>query len=97
MGWVSRHVHTIRLLVWHTFEDFTAILTSSVGQRRYHVTRTWTNQYRMTDEHRNFGTIFNSRDDYSINMGLYGESRGGGDGQEDNVATLEVHQSGGDV
>jgi hypothetical protein len=50
----------------------------------------------MVDERRNFGTIFNSRDNYSVNVGLYGESRGGGDGQEDNVATPEVHQCGGD-
>ncbi len=57
----------------------------------------WTNHYRMMDELRNFGTIFNSRDYYSINVGLYGDSRGGGDGQEDNVATPEVHQRGGDV
>jgi hypothetical protein len=48
----------------------------------------------MTDKHRKFRTIFNSRDDYNINMGLYGESRGGGDRQEDNVATPEVHQHG---
>ncbi len=26
----------------------------------------WTNQYRMADEHCNFGTIFNRKDDYSI-------------------------------
>ncbi len=96
MGGISSHVHTIRLLVWDTLEDFTAILTSYVGRRQKNVTRTYTNQYRMTDEHRNFGTIFNSRDTYSINMALYGESRGGGDEQEDNVATPEVHQRGGD-
>jgi hypothetical protein len=60
-------------------------------------TLTWTNQYRMTDEHRDFGTIFNRRDVYSTNVGLYGKSRRGGDGQEDNVATPEVHQHGGDV
>ncbi len=59
--------------------------------------RACTNQYRMADELHNFGTIFNSRDYYSINVGLYGDSRGGGDGQEDNVATPEVHQRGGDV
>ncbi len=59
--------------------------------------RTWTNQYRMTDEHSNIGTIFNSRDYYSINVGLYGDSRGGGDGQEDNRVTPEVHQRRGDV
>jgi hypothetical protein len=51
----------------------------------------------MTDEHRNFGTIFNSRGDYSTNVGHYGESRGGDNRQEDNVATPEVHQRGGDV
>ncbi len=50
----------------------------------------------MTNEHRKFGTIFISRDNYNINVGLYGESRGGGDGQEDNVETPEVHQLGGD-
>jgi hypothetical protein len=57
----------------------------------------WMKQYGMTDNHRGFGTIFNRKDDYSINVGLYGKSRGGGDGQEDNVATPEVHQRGGDV
>jgi hypothetical protein len=31
-----------------------------------HVTHSWTDQYRMMDKHRNFGMIFNSRDDYSI-------------------------------
>jgi hypothetical protein len=51
----------------------------------------------MTDEHLNFGTSFNSRNDYNINLGLYGKSRGGDDEQEDNVATLEVHQHGKDV
>ncbi len=59
--------------------------------------RTWTNQYKMTDEHLNIGTSFNSRDDYNINMGLYGKSCGGDDGQEDNMATPEVHQHGEDV
>jgi hypothetical protein len=47
----------------------------------------------MTDEHHNF----NSREDYSINVGLYGKSHGRDDGQEGNVAILEVHQRGGDV
>jgi hypothetical protein len=50
----------------------------------------------MTDEYRKFVTIFISKDHYSIDVGLYGGSRGGGDGQEDNVATPEVHQRGGD-
>jgi hypothetical protein len=31
MGCVSSHVHTIRLLMWDTLENFTAILTSYVG------------------------------------------------------------------
>jgi hypothetical protein len=26
----------------------------------------WTNQYRMIDEHCDFGTIFNRKDDYTI-------------------------------
>ncbi len=34
---------------------------------------------------------------YSINVGLYDKSRGGDDGQEDTVATPEVHQRGEDV
>jgi hypothetical protein len=38
-----------------------------------------------------------SRDDNSNNVGLYGDARGGDDGQEDNVATPEVHQGGGDA
>jgi hypothetical protein len=48
----------------------------------------------MTDEHRNFRMSFNSREDYCINVG---NSRVGDDGQEDNVATPEVYQRGGDV
>jgi hypothetical protein len=48
----------------------------------------------MTDEHHDFRTIFNRRDNYSINVGLYGKSRGGGDRPEDNVANPEVHQHG---
>jgi hypothetical protein len=51
----------------------------------------------MTDEHLSYRTSLNSRDDYNINVGLYGESHGGNDGQEDNVATPEVHQHGEDV
>jgi hypothetical protein len=51
----------------------------------------------MKDEHLNHGTSLNSRDDYNINVGLYGNSHGGDDGQEDNVATPEVHQRGADV
>jgi hypothetical protein len=49
----------------------------------------------MTDDHQNFGVP--SKDSYSNNVGLYGDSRGGGVGQEDNVATPEVHQRGGDA
>ncbi len=33
-GLRQQHVHTIRLLVWYTLEDFTAIMTSYVGRRR---------------------------------------------------------------
>jgi hypothetical protein len=51
----------------------------------------------MTDEHLSYGTSLNSREDYNINVGLYGESRGGNNGQEDNMATLKVHQRGEDV
>jgi hypothetical protein len=51
----------------------------------------------MTDELHNFQNIFNRRDYYSINVGLYGDICGEGDGQEDNVATPEVHERGGDV
>jgi hypothetical protein len=51
----------------------------------------------MTDKHLNSGTSFNSRDNYNINVGLYGKSRGGDDGQEDNMATPEVRQRGEDV
>jgi hypothetical protein len=51
----------------------------------------------MTDEHLNYGTSLNSRDDYNINVGLYGKSCGGDDRQEDNVATQVVHQRGEDV
>jgi hypothetical protein len=55
------------------------------------------NQHRMMDEHRTFGTIFYSRDCDSNNVVLYDDSCGGGDGQEDNVATPKVHQRGGDA
>jgi hypothetical protein len=51
----------------------------------------------MMVEHRDFGTIFNRKDDYSIKVCLHGKSHGGGEGQENNVATPEVHQHGGDV
>jgi hypothetical protein len=51
----------------------------------------------MTDEHLNYGTSLNSRNDYNINVDLYGKSRRGDDGQEDIVATPEVHQRGEDV
>jgi hypothetical protein len=34
---------------------------------------------------------------YSTNVGRYGGSRGGDNGQEDNVATPEVHQRGGEA
>ncbi len=49
------------------------------------------------DKHLHIGTSFNSRDDYNINVGLYGKSRGGDDRQEDNVVTPQVHQRGEDV
>jgi hypothetical protein len=35
----------------------------------------------MTDEHLSYGTSLNSRDDYNINVGLYGKSRGVNDRQ----------------
>ncbi len=35
--------------------------------------RAWTNQYRMTNKLHNFGTIFNSRDYYNINMAIHME------------------------
>jgi hypothetical protein len=50
-------------------------------------------QCSTTDEHHNFRTSFNSRDDK--NVGLYGKSCGE-DGEEDKVATPEVNQRGGD-
>jgi hypothetical protein len=68
--------------------------------RRTHVPHAWTNQYSMTNEHRNFGTASTAgtiRDQYmNVDVDLYGESRGRNDGQEDNVATQKVHQHGGD-
>jgi hypothetical protein len=57
----------------------------------------WTKQYGMTDEHLNFGTRFTSRDEYCKDLDLYGKARGREDGKEDNVATPEVPQHGGDV
>jgi hypothetical protein len=41
--------------------------------------------------------FFYIKDHYSTDVGLYGDLRGGDDGQEDNVATLEVHQHGGEA
>jgi hypothetical protein len=87
MGCVSSHIHTNRLLVWYTLEDFAAILTigrwtrprqddriSSNGNetslRTSTITR-WTKQYSKTDEHLNFGTSFNSRDEHCKDLGLY--------------------------
>jgi hypothetical protein len=54
----------------------------------------------MTNEHRNFRTASTAgtiRDQYmNVDVDLYGESRGRDNGQEDNMATPEVHQHGGD-
>jgi hypothetical protein len=41
--------------------------------------------------------FFYIKDYYSTDVGLYGDSRGGDNGQEDNVATPEVHQRGGEA
>jgi hypothetical protein len=41
--------------------------------------------------------FFYIKDYYSMDVSLYGDSRGGDDGQEDNVVTLEVHQHGGEA
>ncbi len=38
----------------------------------------------------------NSRDKYRKDKNLYGKSRGGEDGKEENIATPEVHQWGED-
>jgi hypothetical protein len=100
MGCVSSSSHHPIALVGHSrgfYRHFDLIRGTKRRLKRVLHVRAWTNQYRMTDELRNFGTIFNSRDCNSINVGLYGHSRGGGDRQEDNVATPEVHQRGGDV
>ncbi len=74
------------------------------GLRQQHVHTTWLLVWDILEDFtailtqcRNFETSFNSRDDYCINLGLYGKSGGGDDEQEDNVATPEVHQCGGDV
>jgi hypothetical protein len=81
----KQHVRTIGLLVWDTLEDFSPLGFHSVRgtqtARYTHVRGRRTNQYRMTDEHLSYGTSLNSRDDYNINMGLYGESCGVNDGQ----------------
>jgi hypothetical protein len=37
------------------------------------------------------------KDYYSTDLGLHGDLRGGDDGQEDKVATPEVHQHGGEA
>jgi hypothetical protein len=76
-GLGQQHVHTIRLLMWDTLEDFTAILTSYVGQR--HTLHASGRISTMTDEHLKFGTSKQQGRIY-INVGLYGKSRGGDDG-----------------
>ncbi len=40
-GLRQQHVRTIRLLMWDTLVDFTAILTLNVGQGKQHVTPMW--------------------------------------------------------
>ncbi len=45
----------------------------------------------------NFGMSFYSREECRKDKNLYGKSPGGEDGKEDNMATPEVHQRGGDV
>jgi hypothetical protein len=51
----------------------------------------------MTDEYLIYGTNLNSMDDYNINVGLYGGSRGVKRRTEDNVASPDVHQRGEDI
>jgi hypothetical protein len=41
--------------------------------------------------------FFYIKDYYSTDVGLYGDLRGGDDGQEDNVVTPKVHQHGGEA
>jgi hypothetical protein len=54
--------------------------------------------HSKADEHINVEMSFDSRDSV-VRTGSYKASRslGGEDGKEDNVATPEVHQRGGDV
>ncbi len=44
-----------------------------------------------------FGTSFNSRDEHYMDLDLHEKSLWEEDGNEDNMAALEVHQRGGDV
>jgi hypothetical protein len=77
-GLCQQHVHTIRPLVWDTLENFPPLgLPTWDEDSTLHARGRRTNQYRMTDKHLNYGTSLNSRDDDNINVGLYGESRGG--------------------
>ncbi len=95
-GLRQQHVRTIRLLEWDTLEDFTAILTYTWDKTKddsaccTYVRGRFSEKWRTSIK----TSGFPSKDWYSNNVGLNGDSRGGGDGQEDKVATLEVHQRG---
>jgi hypothetical protein len=60
--------------------------------------RTWTKDKSVQNDrqHLSYGMSLKSRDDYNINVGLYGESRGGNDGRGQR-GDPEVHQRGEDV
>ncbi len=83
--------------MWDTLEEFSPLGLHTWDKDSTLQARTWTKDESVQNEHLSYGMSLNSRDDYNINVGLYGKSRGGNDGQEDNVATPEVHQHGEDV
>ncbi len=86
-GLRKQHVHTIRLLMWDTLEDLLLLgLHTWVEDSTLHACGRIST---MTDVHLNHGTSLNSRDDYN-NVGLYGKSRGGDDGQEDSPAPANL-------
>jgi hypothetical protein len=53
--------------------------------------------HSKTDELLNVGMSFDSKDECRKDRNLFGRSRRGEDGKEDNMATPKVHQHGGDV
>ncbi len=94
-GLRQQHVHTIRPLVWDTLEDLPPL-------GLYFIRGTRTARYTHVDELARWTSTLTTirlqqQGRVQFNVGLYGGLRGGDDGQEENVATPEVHQRGEDV